>query len=271
MPEFWEEGLILRTLSTDKRHKLSTTLHHHEVRAYAAVTLLVTLGITLSLWVWGQPVRDESLGITHDYSSIGRCLRDGTFQAVSILTSTGYANADFELWPKPALYLIFLCMVIGGCTGSTAGGFKILRVLICAKLAVYSLRSFVRPRTVQKLRVGDEVIPDRVVSAVLGLAVLWIATVAAGAFVLDLDPGLDMLSAFTASVSMTGCIGPAFGEVVQTGQASYELVGKIDLGPYAGYGQLYPATKLFMSLQMVLGRLEVLAPLALLTPGFWRR
>lgn len=246
-------------------------LHRTEFKVYVWTTLAVTLGITFSLWVWGQPLRDESLGTTHLYSDFLRCLRDGAFQTVSILTSTGYANADFENWPKPALYLIFVCMFVGGCTGSTAGGFKILRAVICARLGGYSLRHFVRPRSVETIRVGGNVLPDRVVSAVLGLLVLWIATVAAGALVLDLDPRLDLMSALTASVSMMGCIGPAFGEVVTTDAGTFQLVGAVDLGPYSGYGELHWWAKLTMSLQMVLGRLEILAPLAILTPRFWRR
>ena len=263
--------LVLRTLSRRDRHPRTSILHSTEFRVYVGITALVALAITASLWFWGEPLRDESLGITHDYRNLGRCLRDAVFQTVSILTTTGYATADFENWPKPALYLIFLCMFVGGCTGSTAGGLKVLRIVICAKLAGYALRHFVRPRRVQKLKVGPDVIPNRVVSAVLGLLVLWIFSVVAGAFVLNLDPRLDLMSALTASVSMMSCVGPAFGEVVPAGQGTFELVGNIDLGPYSGYGELHPATKLFMSLQMVLGRLEILAPLAILTPRFWKR
>ena len=103
---------------------------------------------------------------------------------------------------------------------------------------------------------------------------MWLASIAAGTLVLELDPRLDLMSAFTASVSMMGCIGPAFGEVVPVTEGAagtFRVVGEIDLGPYSGYGALHPAAKLFMSLQMVLGRLEVLAPLALLTPRFWKR
>jgi trk system potassium uptake protein TrkH len=221
----------------------------------------VSLLIALILFRQG-PSGADSIGVVHDYRDFGRCLRDGVFQTVSLATGTGYVNADFQSWPKPALYLIFICMFIGGCTGSTTGGFKVFRVLVCAKLAGYVLRHFVRPRSVEKLRLGHNLIADRVVVGVLGLLLLWIATVTVGAFVLMLDPHLDFVSSVTASLSMMGCVGPAFGDVA---------AGGIDLGPYAGYGELHPGAKVFMSVQMVLGRLEILLPLALLTPGFWRR
>ncbi|MHC4854093.1 MAG: TrkH family potassium uptake protein [Planctomycetota bacterium] len=190
--------LVLKVLSRGGRPFSSSPLHRTEFFVYVGITLVVGLGVAVSLWFWGHPLRDESLATTHDYGNFGRCLRDGFFQTVSILTSTGYANADFEKWPKPALYLIFICMLIGGCTGSTAGGFKVLRVAVCARLAGHSLRQFVRPRLVESLRVSTVNIPDRVVFAVLGmLLLLWVGTVAAGALVLDLDPRLDLLSAFT--------------------------------------------------------------------------
>ena len=148
--------------------------------------------------------------------------------------------------------------------------FKVLRVIVCIKLAGYTLRQFMRPRSVEKLRVSNEVIPDRVVSAVLGLLLLWLGLIIIGGFLLSLDPRLDLVSAFAASLSMMCCIGPAMSGVVAAGSGTFELVGSVDVGPYGGYGHLHPLAKLFMSLQMVLGRLEILAPLALLTRAFWR-
>ena len=253
--------LIISTLIQRGRATASSGLYRVEFRVYVGIIVVVSLVIALILFRQG-PSGADSIGVVHDYRDFGRCLRDGVFQTVSLATGTGYANADFQSWPKPALYLIFVCMFIGGCTGSTTGGFKVFRVLVCAKLAGYVLRHFVRPRSVEKLRLGHNLIADRVVVGVLGLLLLWIATVTVGAFVLMLDPHLDFVSSVTASLSMMGCVGPAFGDVA---------AGGIDLGPYAGYGELHPGAKIFMSVQMVLGRLEILLPLALLTPGFWRR
>ncbi|MCA8949482.1 MAG: TrkH family potassium uptake protein [Planctomycetes bacterium] len=263
--------LILRTMLRRPGTSQESSLHGSEFRFYLWTTLGASLFVALTLWLWGEPMPDASLGTVHDYGDPLRCLRDGTFQVVSILTTTGYANANFQNWPAAATYTLFLCMLVGGCTGSTAGGFKILRAAICAKLGGYTLRHFVRPRSVEKLRVGADVLPDRVVSAVVGLLVLWFVTVAAGALVIGLDSRVDLVSAVAASTSMMGCVGPAFGEVVARGAEGFELVGSLDLGPYAGYGELHWWAKLTMAVQMVLGRLEILAPLAILTPRFWWR
>jgi len=259
--------LLVQAITGNSRTLLRST----EFKVYAWLTLLVAASMTATLWIWGQPLGDNALGLTRDYGDFSRCVRDATFQAVSILTGTGYSSTDYNFWPKPALYLLMMCMFVGGCTGSTTGGFKILRVVVCAKLIGYALHHFIRPRSVQKLKVGAEPLSDGVVSAILSLLVLWIATVAIGTFLLDLDPRLDMVSAFSASLSMVGCVGPAISGAMPGSDGSFALIGQIDLGPYGGYGELHPATKLFMSLQMILGRLEIVAPLALLTPGFWRR
>ncbi|MEE2886896.1 MAG: TrkH family potassium uptake protein [Planctomycetota bacterium] len=263
--------LVLRVLTHRGRASQSSVLPHSEFRVYVGILVLVSLGVAFSLWSWGEKLPDNTLGTVRDYNEFGQCLRDSVFQTVSLLTGTGYANADFQSWPKSALFLLLFCMLVGGCTGSTSGGFKVLRLIVCVKLAGYVLRHFVRPRTVEKLRVGSGVVPDQAITAVVGLLALWIAMVLVGTVALSLDPRLDLVSAFVGSVSMMGCVGPAFGQAVSSGQGAFETVGSIDIGPYSGYGELHPLNKLFMCLQMVLGRLEILAPLALLTPGFWKR
>ncbi|MEM7204970.1 MAG: TrkH family potassium uptake protein [Planctomycetota bacterium] len=263
--------LLVRVAIGRRRTQRSSLLHDTEFRVYLGLTLVIAAAMTLSLWFAGGSVRDDSLGITRDYDHLGHCARDALFQTVSILTSTGYCTADFQNWPKTAIGLLVLCMFVGGCTGSTSGGFKVLRLVVCSKLVGYALRHFVKPRSVEKLKIGPDVIPDRIVSAILALLLLWLATVAAGTFILSFDARLDLVSAFTVSVSMMGCTGPAISGVVEAAAGEYELVGGLNIGPYGGYGALHPAAKLFMSLQMILGRLEILAPLALLTPAFWRR
>ena len=208
-----------------------------------------------------------------DYGSFWQCLRDASFQSVSILTSTGYASTDYQNWPKPALFLLILCMFVGGCTGSTAGGLKILRLLVCVKLVRFTLRRFIRPRAIQKLKVDGEPIEDAIVTGILAVLLLWLIGVALGALALSLDPRLDVLSSVTASISMMGCTGPAMSEVVANLDGTFSLVNSagINFGPHGGYGDLLPWSKFILAIQMILGRLEILAPLVLFAPAFWRR
>lgn len=244
-------------------------LENPELRMYMLLVLVMIAGLTLSLWLSGQVVEDQ--GTMRDYGNFGRALRDGAFQAVSILTSTGFSTTDFQNWLSPCLVLLVICMLVGGCSGSTAGGIKVVRFLVCARHIAHWVHTFINPKRVEKIRVGEVVVPDHIVVAILALVLMWLTTVVAGTALLALDSRLDLLAAFSASCSMMGCTGPAISGVQEAGQGVYDCVSEVNLGPYGGYGQLYPAHKLLMCLQMVLGRLEILTPLALLTPGFWRR
>ena len=248
-------------------------LRNPEFRVYTALVLGLILVIALVLRLSGQTLPDQALGIERDYGNFGRCLRDAAFQVVSIVSCTGYASADFQCWPKVTLILFVLMMLIGGSTGSTAGGLKVLRLIVSAKLMAYALRRFIRPKSVEKLKVGTEVVPDGVVSAILAMVLLWLTSLTLGTILLALAPGLDLLSALSANATCMACCGPAITEV--TVQAGGEMVianaAHLNLGPYGSFGDLADWGKVVLCLQMILGRLEILAPLALLAPSFWRR
>ena len=260
-------------LSAVRGRDLRRLRDNPELRGYAAVTAGAIVTVALFLRAWGRAIPDVALGHVEDYGSIGTCLRDAAFQVVSILTTTGFANTNFQNWPSSTLFVLLACMVIGGCTGSTAGGFKVLRLLVCLKLIGFQIRRFIQPRTVEKLKLGNDVLPNGVVSAILVLLLLWVGISAIGTFVLALDPRLDAFSALTASVSQIGCVGPAFTSVLSQPDGSFAIAnpGQIDLGPYGGFGELAAPAKFWLSVQMVFGRLEVLAPLTLFVPAFWRR
>lgn len=260
-------------LSAVKGREIRILRKNPEFRAYAILTIGLVIAVAIVLRAWGRQIEDPALGLVKDYGNIGTCLRDSAFQVVSILTSTGYGSTDFQNWPKVAVLVLALCMLVGGCTSSTAGGLKVYRLLVCVKLTRFSLRRFIRPRTVERLKVGDEILPASLVSTILTLLILWIAAVAIGTLVLAMDPRLDPLSSFTASASMMGCTGPALTSVLPAADGGFQIAnaGGLNLGPYGGYGDLAGHAKLWMSVQMILGRLEILAPLVLFFPGFWRK
>lgn len=249
-------------------HKSGNVLRNPEFRLYLFLTLGLITIVTLALWTWGGIVPDQNVG-SKDYGDLGRCLRDAAFNVVSIFSSTGYATADFQAWPKAALVVLMFCMFVGGCTGSTAGGLKILRLLVSLKLVAYTVRHFIRPKSVEKIKLEHDVLPNSVISTILALVLLWLVGIAVGTFALSLDPRLDMYTAFSANLSMMGCTGPAITAVTPEFIPVNEY--GINIGPYGGYGDLYGWSKILMCFQMILGRLEILAPLVLLAPGFWRR
>ena len=244
-----------------------------EFRVYALLTTALIGISTVVLWAWGRTVPDAAIGTTHTYGDLSRCLRDAAFQVVSILSCTGYSSADFQLWPRPILVLLLLCMLVGASTGSTAGGLKILRLCVVWELMAYALRRFIRPKSVEKLKVGNDVVPDGLVSAIVALVLLWLTCLAIGTFLVSLDPRLDLLGAFSANATAMACCGPAITGVVEVADGGFALAlpAGVDVGPYGSFGSLAGWTKLLLCLQMVLGRLEILAPLALVVPAFWRR
>ncbi|MEZ5962611.1 MAG: TrkH family potassium uptake protein [Planctomycetota bacterium] len=260
----------LATLARGGVANVRDVLRTPELRAYVSI-LLACIGIVaLSLWTWGG--RSPDVEGLRDYSRFGRCLRDAAFNVTSMFTSSGFASADFQNWPSPALLCITLGMLMGACTGSTSGGMKVLRLAVCARLIAYHTARFVRPRSVARLKLGGEVVADPVVSAILAIVVLWLATVGFGTFVLALDHRLDLQSCFTAAATLMGNSGPALTAVVHH-DSSVVLAnaGHLNLGPYGSFGDLRPWGLLWGSAQMLLGRLEVLTLLVLLNPRFWSR
>jgi trk system potassium uptake protein TrkH len=234
-----------------------------EFRLYVLVSVAVVTAICFALLRQGLP--------------LATALRQAAFNGVSVLTSTGYATADFHAWPALSTLVLFCAMFVGGCSGSTAGGMKQVRLLVTLKLIAYTVRHFVRPKSVERLKLDDEVLPAAVISSILTVVLLWLVCVVLGALVVSLDDRLNFVAALATSASMQGSCGPALTlvdpsvavEVARYGGTAATIGPNI--GPFGGFGDLRPWTKLVLVFQMVLGRLELLTVLALFAPSLWRR
>ncbi|MCR9243574.1 MAG: TrkH family potassium uptake protein [bacterium] len=243
---------------------LRTLVRSGEFRLFGLLILIVITAITLDLW--------------YADVSFGSALRQAAFNGMSLMTSTGYSTADYQAWPTLALAVLFCCMLFGGCTGSTAGGMKQVRLLVVLRLCAYTIRHFVRPKSVERVKLDNVAMPAAVISDVLAVVLLWFLCLVAGALIAAMDPALNIVSAFAASTAMICSTGPSFTIVdpasVTTaleGGAATTLAGTANTGPFGGYAELRPWTKILFSVEMVLGRLELLTILALFTPSFWRR
>lgn len=243
---------------------LRTLVQSGEFRTYSVCAVVVVALVTAALLRAGMPLAEA--------------LRQAAFNGVSVLTSTGYATADFQAWPTMATVVLFCSMLVGGCSGSTAGGFKQVRLLVSLRLLGYTIRHFVRPKSVERIKLDNEVLPAAVISSILAIVMLWCLTVVLGAVAISCDERMNFVSAFATSASMVGSCGPALTIVAPGGTAAvvaggtaHVLAGTPNVGPFGGFGDLLPWTKLVLSLQMVLGRLELLTVLALFSPSFWRR
>lgn len=203
-------------------------------------SLVVITGLVTTTLLWSAP--QEFLST----------FRVAAFQVVSIATSTGFGTADFTLWPAAAQVLLLILMFVGGMAGSTAGGFKVSRLLITIGHLTQEIRRSIHPRAVFTTRIGTRAVPDPVVRGVLSLFVLVGITLAVGTTLLCLL-GLPMAEAFSSTLTALSNSGPGLGSV----------------GPSGNFGALPAAGKMLLSSLMIVGRLEFFTALALLTPGFW--
>ncbi|MGB0589618.1 MAG: TrkH family potassium uptake protein [Myxococcota bacterium] len=180
--------------------------------------------------------------------------RKALFHVLALLTSTGFAAGDFELWPVLCQVMLITLIFIGGSAGSTAGGMKVSRVVILLKSAAIEIAHAAKPHAVKIVKLGRTPIRDDVVKQVLAFSVIFVCTVLLCTFWLTAT-GEDLLTAFTASLACVGNVGPGFG----------------DVGPTEHFAQLTSSAKVVLSIAMVLGRLEFFTVLAILLPAGWRR
>jgi trk system potassium uptake protein TrkH len=213
-----------------------------EVQLYTALTLGACLLVTTDLYVAG------------DYDTIGSALRYASFQVVSIITTTGFATADFDAWPDFCRVLLVGSMIIGGCAGSTAGGSKVVRLYVVVKHAIAQLHRLIRPRIVHPLQIGKREVPQDTTEAILGFYLLYFAALGIG-FLAMTGLGMDLVSGTTAAVSALNSVGPGLGTV----------------GAVRNFAEVPDAGLYLLSFGMLLGRLEIYTVLVLFTSHFWRR
>ncbi|UCU98931.1 TrkH family potassium uptake protein [Acidovorax radicis] len=181
-------------------------------------------------------------------------LRYGMFNVISLATTTGYATTDYLAWPVFAPVFMLLLSGVATSAGSTGGGIKMVRMLILVKQARREMSRLVHPRVVQPVRLGDAVVDNRVIFSVLAFMLVYGGTIFGLSMVMLLTD-LDPVTAFSVVLASVNCAGPGLGSV----------------GPASAYAVLTDFQIWVCTLGMLLGRLEILSFLALLTPAFWRR
>jgi trk system potassium uptake protein TrkH len=180
--------------------------------------------------------------------------RDAFFQIISIITCTGFASADYLLWPEYGWMIIFFAMFLGGCTGSTAGGIKMARHVVFLKNIRNILRQTLSPHAVLTLRLNENKISPETNSTILTFITVYIITFFIGTTLLAIM-GIDMATAGSSVATCMAGIGPGIGTV----------------GPVSNFAHLPGLGKLVLAILMILGRLEILTVIILFLPGFWRK
>jgi len=184
---------------------------------------------------------------------VGLAFRDAFFQVSSIITTTGYSTVDFDQWSTFAKAILFVLMFIGGSSGSTGGGIKNIRILVLVKLVKREVTRIFHPRAVIPIKIGDKAAPREMVSGITSFFVLYILIFVIGTLVISLE-NISLESAASAVAVTLGNVGPGFGSIGPT-------------ETFAGFSNF---SKLFLSLLMLLGRLELFTIIALIAPKAWR-
>ncbi len=193
-----------------------------------------------------------ALLISRTYTSFADAAVDSAFQTASILTTTGFVSADYETWPMVCQMAILLLMFMGGCSSSTSGGIKIVRIYVILQLIRRGVATRLHPNVVESIRLNGKTMPSDTVSAIANHMFLYIALVFAGAFIISFE-NADLMTCFSSVITCLGNIGPGFGAV----------------GPVENFGGLTDLSKYLLSFYMIAGRLELYTLFILLTPKFW--
>lgn len=219
-------------------------------------TALKSRELWLYLGIIGTSVAIISIHMRDLYQTVGDNVRTSFFQVASIVTTTGYSTADFETWTGISRALLFMLFFVGGCAGSTAGGIKIARLILLGKTIKRDLRHMVHPHSVGVVKFEGRRVDDQTLRGVTSFFVLYCVVLGSTFLLLSIfEPKVDTITNMTASMATLNNVGPGMGMV----------------GPYLGYSFYSAASKIVLTLSMLLGRLEIYPLVLILSPGTWKR
>ena len=220
--------------------KVSKLWQSSEFKFYFLITAMATFMLTLNLW-------------RSSYASVEDSFRYAFFQVTSIMTTTGFATADFEKWSSFAQIMLVIAMFFGGMIGSTGGGIKQVRILLMIKQSYREIYQLIHPRAVTVVRLNDKYLDKEVLGSIWGFVFLFLG-VSAVAIIGMAAIGVDMITSATTVISAVCNVGPALGEA----------------GPADNYSSIPVAGKWILIFCMLTGRLEVYTVLILIVPRFWK-
>lgn len=252
--------------------KVDVVKGNHELRFYVAVILSAVVIAVLVLQIQGlgatsdimrsfraTPLTSETAAVrmtdeAAKIHTIGSSIRYATFQVVSILTTTGFCTSDYDMWPGVVRLLLVVIMFFGGCAGSTAGGIKIVRIMIVLKSTLREILSMIQPRQIIAVRIADKAIDEKQVRTILGFFTTFLLCTVLFTLIMSLMIP-DFTTAITSVVATMCNIGP----------------GLSGIGPLENYSWIPAPGKWVLSLCMLLGRLELYTVLIAFSPATWRK
>ena len=220
--------------------KVKEVLKSEELRTYLLICTVTTVVITAN--------------IASTFNNLSDAFRASFFQVTSIISTSGFSTVDFNLWPSLSKTLLILIMITGACAGSTAGGLKLSRVIILFKNAIKEIRHIRRPRSVNVIKLDGEAVPSDTVRSATGYLTVYLAIFIASVLLISID-GFSFESNFSSVLTMINNVGPGFDAV----------------GPTANFSAFSYFSKIVLSLDMLIGRLEILPMMILFSSVFGKR
>lgn len=227
------------------KRKVKKVVSNQELQFYILIVAVVTflLGITM--------YKPDSFS---SFANFEKLFRDSLFTVVSIITTTGFGSVDYMQLAPVAWILILIIMLIGASAGSTAGGMKVIRVVLVVKYAYYEFKRIIHPNAVFPVRYNGLIVKEDVITKVLSFIVLYILIILTGVVVLAFS-GMGFLESLGSMITCISDVGPGLGTT----------------GPAYSYSSIPAFSKWFLSLVMLIGRLEVFTVLVVFTPVFWKK
>lgn len=221
--------------------KFKKVIQNEEFRYYLGFIVVISIVVSIILYFTQYHIWEESI-------------RHATFQVVSIMTTTGYATTDYIQWIPLLSVILLMLMFIGGSAGSTAGGIKVVRILLFFKNSVVELKRLIHPSAVLPVKFNKNAVTPEILNNVFAFISFYLLITVIGVIIIS-ALGYDLSSSFGAVATSLGNIGPGIGV----------------FGPAENYGHVPIFGKWFLSCLMIIGRLELFTVLILLSPGFWRK
>lgn len=219
--------------------KAVSALLSEELRWFTGIVLVATAIITCNIY--------------SIYGNLGDAVRESFFQVSTIISTSGFATTDFNLWPNAAKTVLLIIMFIGACAGSTGGGIKVSRIIIAAKSAMAEIKHMIHPRQVKKIRFEGKPVENDTVKGIFAYIVAYAFIFFASFLVIAVCDGQSIETTFSSVVSCINNIGPGLDKA----------------GPMANFAFYSPVSKIVLSLDMLLGRLEIFPILMLFAPSVW--
>ena len=220
--------------------KIRSALRSEELKAYLGIVFLAIALITVNI----RPL----------YDTVAETVRYSAFQVAALITTTGYSTADFDIWPEFSKTLLVTLMFIGACAGSTGGGIKVSRIMIFVKSIFKEIKIAAHPKSTHKVTMNGRPVEHTVIRAVNVYMAAYIVIYVVSILIISLD-GMDYTTNFTSVVATLNNIGPGLAKV----------------GPTQNFGFFSPLSKIVLSLDMLIGRLEIFPILVFFSPSAWRK